>query len=155
MDEVEFVRKGLLKRWEAYEAGGGKQTDFAKAAGVRQGVLSTWITKLRAGEVPKLEGIVALARGFGIPAASLFPALASRVQDKAPAIERSSPPVAGTAPNPGGVPHPHQDIVDALRTTKDVKVQAIRGILGLEQVEKPPKLGDKPKNDGPHTRKPR
>lgn len=72
MGAVENARVRLLDLWNAYEASGGKQTDFARAAGVTQGTVSTWVTKLKAGEVPKLESIEALCRGFGIPVAILF-----------------------------------------------------------------------------------
>jgi transcriptional regulator with XRE-family HTH domain len=73
MDPVEFARLKLLEKWAAYEASGGRQIDFARAAGITQGTLSTWVTKLKAGEVPKMESIAALCRGFGVPLASLFP----------------------------------------------------------------------------------
>lgn len=72
MDQVEFARVRLLKMWSDYEAAGGKQVSFAAAAGITQGTLSTWIMKLRAGDVPKLESIQALCKGFGIPLSSLF-----------------------------------------------------------------------------------
>jgi hypothetical protein len=88
---AEFVRKEILRRWKAYEDRGGKQVDFAARAEVRQGVISTWLQKMRGGEIPKLEGIDAFARGFEIPVASLFPSEAQGVHRPQGAHDASSP----------------------------------------------------------------
>lgn len=73
MTVAQFTSTALMRHWQDFESAGGTQTELAKRAGVRQGAISTWLTKLKAKEVPKLDAIEALARGFGVPVYSLFP----------------------------------------------------------------------------------
>jgi transcriptional regulator with XRE-family HTH domain len=73
MKALEVVRKNLLALWDAFEKAGGKQTELATRAGVKQGSVSMWLKAMRAGAVPKVDSLEALAKGFGVPIASLFP----------------------------------------------------------------------------------
>lgn len=94
MDPVEFARQRLLAALSEYLEAGGTQLGLAKAAGINQGTVSVWITKLRAGEIPKLDSIATLCGALDVPLASLFPPAPPALLTAAQSTPAHSPAVA-------------------------------------------------------------
>jgi transcriptional regulator with XRE-family HTH domain len=144
-DPIEFTIKRLLTLLEPYDkvTGTEKQIDLAKRAGVNQGTISKWADALKAGKVPKLEGLVALAKGLGVPLASLFP------QDEA-----SGPLVGRNFDEPAGGLSPEiQEVIAILQ--KDPKaLDVVRMALRLKPAKEIKDIRRDPAKKGPNPLKP-
>ena len=67
----DFTKKVIKALWETKKSGKVTQVNFAAQIGVKsQGLISDWTKGVRA---PEIDGLIKLARGFGVPAYSLLP----------------------------------------------------------------------------------
>jgi DNA-binding XRE family transcriptional regulator len=89
----EFFKERLNELWANHKAKGGTQVTLAEAAGVAQAQVSIW---LKGKSLPTVDGMAALARGFGVPLDTFLPpdVEAPKLPGASPVL---MPPKLGTA----------------------------------------------------------
>lgn len=76
----DFTKEKIKALWSEYKNSGGTQVALSAATGINQGQLSDYI---RGNRLPSVDGLVALAEGFGVPVSDFFPGSASEPENTA------------------------------------------------------------------------